>query len=130
MTCLGLILFISAAVMAQEEVVDQKIIGDWKGALSVQGQEMPLVFHFMLNDKKVLISTLDSPLQNGFDIPMGKVTLVEKKYKIDATNLGATYEGTLKNDSILVGKWLQGGMSFDLVMKREKIKVLGDGSFH
>lgn len=113
-----LLVSIGSTVFAQEKVKESPILGDWKGALSVQGTELPLVFHFMMNDKKEMISTLDSPAQNGFDIPMGKVSLVEKKYKIDATDLGASYEGQLKNDSTLTGIWSQGGMSFDLVMKK------------
>ncbi len=40
-------LLLSLSTFGQDKVKDQ-IIGDWKGALSVQGQEMPLVFHFLL----------------------------------------------------------------------------------
>lgn len=120
----SIILFatLCSPIFAQEKTKESPILGDWKGALSVGEQEIPLVFHFKMNDKKELISTMDSPLQNAFDIAMGKVVLKEKKYTINATAIPAKYEGQLKNDSTLIGKWIQNGAEFELILKKQTKK--------
>ena len=51
----------------------QQIDGTWNGKLNVQGQEIPLVFHFTEN-KKEIKGTMDSPSQGASGIPIDKVT--------------------------------------------------------
>ncbi len=54
----------------------QDISGSWKGVLTVQGQEIPLLFN-LKDDSGVLSSTMDSPSQGATGIPMDTTLLKE-----------------------------------------------------
>ena len=58
----------------------QDIQGTWKGKLSVQGTEVPLVFHIEENDGK-LEAKMDSPSQGATGIPLSQVESSENIYK-------------------------------------------------
>ena len=91
-----------------------KSIGTWEGALSVQGTEIPLVFKVLKGDQNNLKVTLDSPLQNAFDIPLGGISNTSGEIKIDAPMLQGNYTAKFVNDSTLNGTWYQAGNSFPL----------------
>lgn len=95
-----------------------KSIGTWKGALSVQGTEIPLVFKVLKSDQNNLKVTLDSPLQNAFDIPLDGISNTSGDIKIEAAMLQANYTGKFENDSTLNGTWYQTGNSFPLKLSK------------
>jgi len=96
-----------------------KSIGTWEGALSVQGTEVPLVFKVLKGDQNNLKVTLDSPLQNAFDIPLGGISNTSGEIKIDAPMLQGNYTAKFVNDSTLNGTWYQAGNSFPLKLSKK-----------
>jgi len=96
-----------------------KSIGTWEGALSVEGTEIPLVFKVLKGDQNILKVTLDSPLQNAFDIPLGGISNTSGEIKIDAPMLQGNYTAKFENDSTLNGTWYQAGNSFPLKLRRK-----------
>ena len=60
----------SLPAAAQEK---SPFLGDWKGKLSVAGQELEIVLHFTLDANKVLAGTIDIPAQNATGLPLGNL---------------------------------------------------------
>ena len=77
----------------------QEIIGPWQGELDIQGMKLPLILH-VNKDGENLKSTLDSPKQGAKDLPVSKTEFVNNELKFEATNLGVSYKGTLKDGKI------------------------------
>ena len=104
----------------------QTVAGDWSGKLSVQGQELPLIFHFSGTDE-ALSATMDSPAQGANGIPVedvsyanGQLTLSLMQGQIEyvATVNGETMEGTFK----------QAGMEFPLNLAKGEPEKPGNTS--
>ena len=91
-----------------------KSIGIWKGSLMFQNTELPMVFKVHDSDQNNLKVTLDSPLQNAYDIPLGEISNTSGEIKIDAPMLQGNYTARFINDSTLNGTWYQAGNSFPL----------------
>ena len=90
----------------------QEITGPWQGELDIQGLNLPLILH-VNKDGENLKSTLDSPKQGAKDLPVSKTEFVNNELKFEATNLGVSYKGTLK-DGKIEGTFSQGGMHLPL----------------
>ncbi|MEN9487138.1 MAG: hypothetical protein RIR56_826 [Bacteroidota bacterium] len=100
----------------------QEITGNWKGELDIQGMKLPLILHIS-KDGENLKSTLDSPKQGAKDLPVSKTEFVNNELKFEATNLGISYKGTLK-DGKIEGNFSQGGMQLPLTFA----KLTGENS--
>ena len=74
---LGMIVFLFIGTVSHA----QDISGSWKGTLSVQGMEMPLIFN-VSNEDGTLKSTMDSPSQGATDIPMDETTYADNTLTI------------------------------------------------
>ena len=103
-------------------ITAQSVLGDWNGAIEVQGMQLRLVFHIM-EDGENLKATLDSPDQGANGIPVEKVTFEEKELIIEMPNLGLNYTATLNEDGTEIeGTFKQGPMTLPLKMTREKVE--------
>lgn len=94
----------------------QDIIGSWKGNLSVQGTEVPLVFNIK-SEGNELTSTMDSPSQGATDIPMDETSFVNDSLTIKFKQAGIKYIGIL-DASTIKGIFYQGGMEFPLILSK------------
>ena len=108
LTVMGL--FIGLGAFAQD------ITGTWKGTLSVQGAEMPLIFN-VSNEDGTISSTMDSPSQGATDIPMDETTFADNTLTIVFKQAGIKYVGTLEADKVS-GTFYQGGMEFPLNLEK------------
>ena len=102
----------------------QDISGSWKGALSVQGTEMPLIFN-VSNEDGVLKSTMDSPSQGATDIPMDETTFADNQLTIVFKQAGIKYVGTANGASIN-GTFYQGGMELPLNLEKTVKTIPGN----
>lgn len=102
----------------------QQFAGDWKGAISVQGIELELIFHITENND-TYTSTLDVPMQGASGIPVEKTEVDGSKLSLGMTALQATFEGTLNAESI-EGTFRQMGMDFPLILKKFESKLPGN----
>ena len=101
----------------------QDVIGDWFGTLSTPGADLRVVFHITAQNGKYQ-STLDSPDQGAYGIQMDSTTFVNGELLITASALDAEYSAGLnKAGDTLIGVFLQGGMSFELIMTGEQGEV-------
>ncbi|MHC1704497.1 MAG: alpha/beta hydrolase family protein [Tenuifilaceae bacterium] len=116
-------LFYSNYTLSQTN--QQNIEGSWLGALKVQGIELRIVFNISLDKDNKLKSTLDSPDQGAKGIPLGKTILDGSKLTIEASNMMASYNGEIVNDTTINGTWTQAGNSYPLnIVKQKKALVL------
>ena len=102
----------------------QEITGSWKGNLSVQGTEMPLVFNVSAADG-AYTSTMDSPSQGAMDIPMDETTFIDGELTIAFNKGGIKYVGTLE-DATVTGTFYQGGMELPLLLKKTEKTLPGN----
>ncbi len=106
------------------QVNAQNIVGSWKGNLTIQEQEIPLVFNIKTNGDDYT-STLDSPSQGATDIPMDKTRFVNDSITITSSKLGMKYIGVL-NANTISGTFFQGGQEFPLSLLKTKKELPGN----
>ncbi len=114
------------AILTSLSINAQNISGKWNGILKVQGVQLRLVFNITQTEKS-LSSTMDSPDQGAEGIPVTSTNYENSILKLEISNAGIQYEGTLNNENAFVGTFKQGGQSFPLILtkgKTEKDKVL------
>ena len=102
----------------------QEVTGTWKGNLSVQGTEMPLVFNITDTDG-ALSSTMDSPSQGATDIPMDVTTFLDNVLTIEYKKAGMKFVGGL-DESKIEGTFYQGGMEFPLQLEKSEKTIPGN----
>ena len=98
----------------------QDIAGQWNGLLNIPGSPLRLAINITKTDTG-FASTLDSPDQGAFGIPVDTTSFENTTLKIIVVNLGIQYKGEFANDSF-EGTFLQGGMALPLELSRNKIE--------
>lgn len=94
------------------------IIGDWQGNLEVQGTKLSIVFHITQNEDGTYTSTMDSPDQNAFGLPVAKTTLKADTLIMDVAVAQGNYTGVIdKENKTITGTWSQSGYTFPLLLK-------------
>ena len=101
-------------------VAQHSLIGDWHGALEVNGMKLALVMHFKDTGSGALSGTWDSPGQGVFGKRCSSVTLSGDTIIVAITAIKGQFRGVFATDDEMRGVWIQGGM-FPLTMNR------GDG---
>jgi pimeloyl-ACP methyl ester carboxylesterase len=107
------ILFVSTSVWTQE------VIGTWHGLLDI-GQKLRLDIHIS-KSASGYSGKLDSPDQGAKDIPATKVEFNNNTLVFEVKNLGVSYSGNVKSDSI-DGTFKQGGFSTKLLLTRSEVE--------
>ena len=102
----------------QEQTVQVKPEGDWRGTLDAGVAKLDLVLHIVKKDG-TLTATLDSPDQGATGLAVDSITLNGKTLRFEMKSLGAEYEGTFSSDeSKIEGEFRQQGQKFLLTFKR------------
>ncbi len=114
----GLILF---AFLTSLSIYAQDISGNWNGILKVQGTQLRLVFNITKTDKGYS-STMDSPDQGAKGIPVTTTSYDNSILKLEVSNAGIKYEGTLNEDGVFNGTFKQGSLSVPLILSKENIE--------
>ncbi|UZO79418.1 S9 family peptidase [Aquimarina sp. ERC-38] len=117
---LAIMFMITTFVQAQD------ITGAWKGTLTVQGTDIPLIFKIEEKDK-VMSATMDSPSQGATGIPVDKVLFENNQLTLSVPTAGIKYVGELKEKQ-LTGTFYQGGMELPLKLEKSEITLPGDPS--
>ena len=116
-----IILFI--VILTTSIVFSQEISGPWYGALQVQGTQLPLVFNISKTGN-IYTSTMDSPNQKAFGIPVTTTIFENSILKIAIPNAMIEYEGVLGNDNIIVGNFKQRGTIFLINLSKKKVEKI------
>lgn len=103
------VVLVLAMVLSTMSVWAQE--GAWSGELDIQGNKLPLVFHFD-SDR----CTMDSPRQGAKGIKAEKSYTTEGKLVVKVPMIGATYEGMYLG-KMIVGTFTQGMASLPLTLK-------------
>jgi hypothetical protein len=117
---------ITNSLSAQNMTKKNIVPGAWFGRISADGTDLRIVFHLKLVEKDSLVATLDSPDQEAKDIPVGQVSLDEKKLVIQAPDINGVYNGTIIGDSTMEGTWSQNGADFPLNLKKLSTRLTID----
>ena len=103
---------------SQEQIVQVKPDGDWKGTLDAAGTKLDLVLHISSKDG-ALGATLDSPDQGATGLPIDSISVTGKALRFEMKSLGANYEGVFSADgSQIEGQFSQQGVRLPLRFKR------------
>ncbi len=97
--------------------IAQDISGKWLGVLKTQGMELDMYFNISKKENKYT-ATLDVPKQGAKGIPVTAIELADTTLNISVGNLGMTYVGIVKNDSLVKGEFKQMGTLLPLDLKR------------
>ncbi|MGH2564766.1 MAG: alpha/beta hydrolase, partial [Ginsengibacter sp.] len=89
-------------------VFSQNIIGNWKGNLEINGQTIPIVFHFFKDSTGKLNGKWDSPTQNAMNLPCSDVTVKGDSVIVGLKIISGFYEGKFLRDDSIAGIWHQG----------------------
>lgn len=105
----------------------QNPTGTWSGALNTPVGQLPLVIH-ITKSGAVYSSTMDSPNQNAFAIPLAETTFQNNAITITASNLNIKYSGTLSADqNTIAGTYQQGQLNVPFVLTRKKSNEVAAG---
>ena len=103
---------------SQEQTVQVKPEGDWKGTIDAGGTKLDLVLHISGKDG-ALGATLDSPDQGATGLSIDSITVTGKSLRFEMKSLGANYEGVFSADgSQIEGQFSQQGQRLPLTFKR------------
>lgn len=112
-------------LLAVVTVSAQDITGTWTGSLSFSDQmgnsvELGINFNISSTDKGYS-STLDSPDQDTFGIPVDSTIFKKPEITFKVDDLFLEYVGNLVDETNIKGTITQGGQSFelDLIKKTE-----------
>lgn len=87
----------------------QQITGNWEGALSVQDNVIPVVFHIGQDSSGHFTARFDSPKQNAFDLPCNEVSISGDSLFIKMKILNGSFRGLLnKRGDNINGIFFQG----------------------
>lgn len=98
-------------------VQGQDFNGTWSGEMKVGPRSMTIEFNIQQNNEGVTI-TWASPDEGAYGLP-ATATIINNELNVDIPMSGASYKGTLK-DETLEGTFSQMGMDFTLNMKRKE----------
>lgn len=99
----------------------QDLLGEWDGALSIQGKTLRLVFHIS-QTADGYSATMDSPDQGAKGIKMSHATLEDKVVTLELRAAGIKYVGTL-DKTTLTGTFYQGPMTLPLNLTKNSAAV-------
>jgi hypothetical protein len=103
-------------VLVPFTLCSQDLTGQWRGTIAIQGIRLEIIFHVSRKDGR-FVSTLDSPDQNAYRIPVSTTTFNHPDVKFDMSSIGAVFSGKL-SDGQITGTWSQSGQSLSLSLTR------------
>jgi len=106
------------------QIYGQDVKGTWKGKLTVQGTEVPLIFHIEENEG-VLSTKMDSPSQGASGIPMDSTVLENNQLTLLFKQSGIKYVASVEAEKIK-GTFYQGGMKLPLELEKTEKTIPGN----
>ncbi|MGN6339602.1 MAG: alpha/beta hydrolase [Ginsengibacter sp.] len=103
---------LSAALLAQ------KIVGNWEGNIEINGNQIPIEFHFFKNDDGQTEGKWDSPKQKANDLPFSEIRFDEDSVHLGMKLIGGSYIGKFVGNDSISGMWSQSGYEFPLHLSR------------
>jgi len=96
----------------------QNIVGKWEGNIDVNGNQLPIVFHFNKDNSGKIDGKWDSPKQNAIGLPFSAITVNGDSVHLDIKIISGSYEGRLINNDSIEGTWHQSGNELPINFSR------------
>ncbi len=116
-------LSIFVLLLAACAMYGQDITGTWKGSNTFETPDgdvtLRIVFHISATENGYT-STMESPDQNAFDIPMDETTYTKPDLTIKLSQIDFVFNGKLSGEKEIKGSFTQSGQTFDLNLTREE----------
>lgn len=106
------------------QISNERITGSWTGLIRESASEIRLVFNISVSPADTLMATLDIPGQAVEGLKLGKVTINDTLYSIDAPLLKGNYIGSFSNDTLVKGIWKQGGKDYNVDLSKLAVPYL------
>ncbi|MCH2045250.1 MAG: alpha/beta fold hydrolase [Saprospiraceae bacterium] len=100
----------------------KEVLGYWTGELNISGIKLRIGFNIK-EKNSVLVTTMDSPDQNAFDIPCSQTSFENKTLIIESKKLTIQYTASLEGENQISGIFTQNGMEFPLTLERSDQKA-------
>ena len=111
-------LFAIIFIVMSISLFSQNIVGNWKGNIDVNGNEIPIVFHFNKNDAGKIDGKWDSPKQNALGLPFSAIHENGDSIHLDIAMISGSYNGKFINQDSISGIWEQNGNKIPLNFSR------------
>jgi pimeloyl-ACP methyl ester carboxylesterase len=98
-------------------LIAQNLEGHWRGKIESDGISLRLAVHAEKTEKGWK-GTMDSPDQQAFGIPLSFITQDNTEVVWRVGSLSIQYRGGMVSDSLINGKFTQGGFSVSLNLSR------------
>jgi len=95
-------IMILAIVLTSVAMYGQDITGKWNGFFYLQGKQLQVVFNIS-KTKSGLKATMDSPNKKAYGIPVTYTNFNDSILKLEITEAGMEYQGTIDNDNVFKG---------------------------
>jgi hypothetical protein len=106
-------------LLAAFSLFGQEIAGTWTGSLTFPGGELRINFNISSTDEGYT-STLDSPDQNAYGIPVDSTLYKESELTIKVASIDFVYIGTLTENNSIKGNLTQMGQTLELNLTRKE----------
>jgi uncharacterized protein len=114
------ILLISILTISISPLFSQNIVGNWNGNIDVNGNQIPIVFHFYKDSTGKIDGKWDSPKQNANGLPFSEIKIAGDSINLDIKMISGTYAGKFIGEDSITGIWHQGGGTIPLDFARKK----------
>jgi len=96
----------------------QDITGTWSGALTIPDGQLRVNFNISAEDDGYT-STLDSPDQNAYGIPVDSTFFKRPELTIKLASIDLEYVGSQVDDNTINGTLTQFGQTYELNLKKK-----------
>jgi hypothetical protein len=112
------VLLISIFTISFAPLFSQKIIGNWKGNIEINGNGLPIVFHFHKNSAGQIEGKWDSPKQKAMGLPFTGINATDDSLNLDIKLISGSYQGKFIGQDSISGIWHQSGGGLPLNFSR------------
>ena len=106
-------------LLAVFSLFGQEITGTWTGSLTFPGGELRINFNISGTDEGYT-STLDSPDQNAYGIPVDSTLYKKSELTIKVASIDLVYVGTLTENNSIKGNLMQMGQTLELILTKKE----------
>ncbi|MEO8108743.1 MAG: alpha/beta hydrolase [Ginsengibacter sp.] len=111
-------LFFSVFILICPKVFSQNITGNWQGDIKVNGQTIPIVFHFYKDNSGKMQGKWGSPSQNANNLPCSDININGDSVVIGLKVISGYYNGKFIGADSIAGMWHQGAGQLALNISR------------
>jgi pimeloyl-ACP methyl ester carboxylesterase len=112
--------FTSILILIYSHSFSQEIYGNWEGNIEVNGQQIPIVFHFNKDSSGIIKGRWDSPKQKAMNLPFSSINVNKDSIHLGIKMIGGAYSGKFIGNDSIAGLWQQSGRLFDLNFSRSQ----------